>query len=302
MRESEGSSGDPTMGVVDGVGRDGWATMDDGVRLHYVERGEGPLVVLLHGFPQYWGAWRPQIPALAAAGFRVVAPDLRGYNLSDRPTSVHAYDIDRLARDVVVLVERLGASRAHVVGHDWGGAIAWRLAARHPERVHRLAILNSPHPGAYRRVVRRTNQLLRSWYVFAFQVPWLPERALAAFDHALLARTLRRSTARPGAFSEAEIARHKAAWRRPGALAATVNYYRALFHRPPDAVRGHARIAAPTLLLWAMDDHYLHPALSEGLERWVPNLRVVRLEHASHWLMVDEPERVSAELIGFFKA
>jgi pimeloyl-ACP methyl ester carboxylesterase len=301
MRESDVAPDDPTLGAADGAGRDLWLTMDDGVRLHCVERGEGPLVVLLHGFPQYWGAWRPQLPALADAGFRVVAPDLRGYNLSDRPRGIHAYDVDRIAWDVVQLVDRLGASRAHVVGHDWGGAVAWRLAARHPERVDRLVVLNAPHPRALARVVRRTTQALRSWYVLAFQLPWLPERLLAAFDFALLERVLRRSTTRPGAFDDAEIARHKAAWRRPGAFRAMLGWYRAALRRPPGAAHSHGRVLAPTLLLWAMRDPYLHPALSEGLERWVPDLRIVRLERSSHWLMVDEPERVNAELIAFLR-
>jgi epoxide hydrolase 4 len=218
---------DITTGEATGLGRDGWATMDDGVRLHYVERGAGPLVVLLHGFPQYWGAWRRQIPALADAGFRVVAPDLRGYNLSDRPAGVDAYRTGRLAWDIAMLVERLGAGRAHVVGHDWGGVVAWQLAARHPERVDRLAILNAPHPRRFVAALARTTQALRSWYAGFFQLPWLPERLLAAADFWLLARALRDGTARRGAFDDAEIARHRATWRRPGALTAMVQFYRA---------------------------------------------------------------------------
>lgn len=292
---------DPTLGAADGTGRDGWTTLDDGVRLHWVERGTGPLVVLLHGFPQYWGAWRAQIPALAAAGFRVVAPDLRGYNLSDRPASLAAYTMDRLVSDVAVLIERLGAPRAHVVGHDWGGVIAWTLASRHPQRVDRLAILNAPHPAAMRRAIRGSSQALRSWYVAAFQVPWLPERLLAMGDFAVLARTLRHGPARPGAFDEAEIARHKATWRRPGALAATVGYYRALRLSGTPAARRSVKVVTPTLVLWGMRDRYLHPSLAEGLERWVPNVRVVRLPEASHWIMHDEPERVSAELAAFLR-
>jgi epoxide hydrolase 4 len=285
---------DITTGAATGLGRDGWATMDDGVRLHYVERGTGPLLLLLHGFPQYWGAWRRQIPALADAGFRVVAPDLRGYNLSDRPAGIDAYRVGRLAWDVATLVERLGASRAHVVGHDWGGVVAWHVAARHPGRVDRLAIANAPHPRRFVASLTRTTQALRSWYAGFFQLPWLPERL-----RALLARVLRRSPARAGAFDEAEIARHRATWRRAGALTAMIHYYRAALRVAPAERHRRHEITAPTLVLWGMRDRYLHPSLCERLDRWAPDVRVVRFPDASHWLMEDEPERVNAELIAF---
>ena len=156
--------------------REGYADLGD-VRLHYVEAGEGPLVVLLHGFPEFWFSWRFQIPALAAAGFRVVAPDMRGYNLSSRPAEVAAYDTDRLAADVRGLIRELGAERALLAGHDWGGAVAWITAMNHPEVVERLAILNVPHPRRMLQGLRTPRQLAKSWYFLAFQVPWLPERA-----------------------------------------------------------------------------------------------------------------------------
>ena len=292
---------DPTTGAATGVGRDGWATMDDGVRLHYVERGRGPLVVLLHGFPQYWGAWRAQIPALADAGFRVIALDLRGYNLSGRPANVDAYRTSRVAWDVAELIEHLGERSAHVVGHDWGGVIAWKVAALHPARVARLAILNAPHPHHFVRVLGRTTQAFRSWYTVFFQLPWLPERMLSALDHALLERVLRRDPTRPGAFDDEEIARHRATWRREGAVHAMLSYYRAMLRASPAGGHRH-RIAAPTLMLWGLRDRYLHPSLCEGLQEFVHDVRVVRFPDASHWLMADEPERVSAELVTFLRA
>ena len=292
---------DPTTGAATGIGRDDWATMDDGVRLHYVERGAGPLVLLLHGFPQYWGAWRRQIPVLADAGFRVVAPDLRGYNLSDRPASTDAYQASRLAWDVAELIKGLGESRAHVVGHDWGGVIAWHLATRHPERVRSLAVLNAPHPRRFARALRRSTQAVRSWYAGFFQIPWLPERLLELGDHALLARVLRHSPARAGAFDEPEIARHRVTWRRPGAMRAALAYYRAAFSVRAAQAHRHATIATPTLVLWGMRDRYLLPSLCEGLDEWAPDVRVVRFPEASHWLMEDEPERVNAELVAFLR-
>ena len=161
--------------------RDGYADVGD-VRLHYVEAGEGPLVVLLHGFPEFWFGWRLQIAPLAAAGFRVVAPDMRGYNLSSRPDGVKAYGADKLAADIRGLIHERGAESALLVGHDWGGTVAWTLAMNHPEVVDRLAILDAAHPRKLNEGLRHPRQLLRSWYFFFFQLPWLPERIVRADD------------------------------------------------------------------------------------------------------------------------
>jgi pimeloyl-ACP methyl ester carboxylesterase len=315
MREPDQTSGDaarganddvsrdPTSGAATGLGRDGWATMDDGVRLHYVERGDGPLVVLLHGFPQYWGAWRHQVVALADARYRVVAPDLRGYNLSDKPASIEAYRASRLAWDVAELIDHVSDGRAHVVGHDWGGAIAWDVARRHPERVDRLAVLNAPHPRRLARVIRETTQALQSWYVLFFQLPWLPELVLSARDHAILADVLRHAPARRGAFDAAEIERHRVAWRRRGAITSMLAYYRAAMQvTSRSGARHQDPIGAPTLVLCGMRDRYLHASLCDGLEEWATDIRVVRFAEATHWIMEDEPERVNGELIAFLGA
>ncbi|MGQ9490001.1 MAG: alpha/beta fold hydrolase [Anaerolineae bacterium] len=196
-----------------------------GVRLHYVEAGTGPLIVLLHGFPEGWFAWQHQIPALAAAGYCVVAPDMRGYNLSGKPAGVRAYPADLLADDVAALIRALGDRRpdgsgapATVVGHDWGTAVAWLFAMRHPDLLARLAILNVPHPARMMQGLRTLRQLRKSWYIFFFQLPWLPEAALRARDFAVLRQTLRRDPVRPAAFSDEDIARYVEAARQPGAL------------------------------------------------------------------------------------
>jgi pimeloyl-ACP methyl ester carboxylesterase len=273
----------------------------NGVRLHWVEAGSGPLVVLLHGFPEFWYSWRHQIPALAAAGFRVLAPDLRGYNLSDKPPGVACYRLEALTADVAGLISHAGASSATVVGHDWGGGIAWTLALRRPEVVGKLAVLNAPHPAAFLRELRRPGQLLRSWYMFFFQLPWLPELLLRAGNFASLERTLRRDPLRPAVFSEDDIRRYKEALSRPGALTAAVNYYRAAFrqlHRASDAT---PPITVPTLLIWGERDHYLGPRLTEGLERWVPGIRIERLPGVSHWIQNDAPERVNELLVEFLR-
>jgi len=282
--------------------RDGYADLGS-VRLHYVEAGDGPLVVLLHGFPDFWYSWRAQIPALAAAGFRVVAPDLRGYNLSSRPPGVAAYDQDLLAADIRDLIHERGAERAFLVGHDWGGAVAWATAMNHPEVVQRLAVLNLPHPRRFLHALRTPRQLLKSWYMFFFQLPWLPERLLPLGRWQLFRLGFERD-ARAGAFTAADIDRYVEAWSQPGALTAGINYYRAAFRRSPRASEARLRpVTAPTLVIWGERDRYLGVEMAEPDRADVPDLRgVVRLPEASHWVQHDEPERVSRLLVEFFAA
>jgi pimeloyl-ACP methyl ester carboxylesterase len=271
-----------------------------GVRLHYVEAGEGPLVVLLHGFPEFWFSWRFQIPALAAAGFRVVAPDMRGYNLSDRPKGVEGYALETLARDVERLIRALGEERAVVVGHDWGGIVAWAVAMLYPERVGRLVILNVPHPERLARGLRTPRQLLKSSYAFFFQIPWLPEKVLRAGDFAIVRSVFRNDPVRPGTFGEDDMGRYVEALSRPGALTAAINYYRALARRAPALARTlRRRIEAPVLVIWGQRDLFLVPELARPNPALVPDARVERLPDASHWVQQDRPERVNALLLGF---
>ncbi|HET6865036.1 MAG TPA: alpha/beta hydrolase [Solirubrobacteraceae bacterium] len=297
------------MATVTDIGlRDGYADLGE-VRLHYVEAGpgEGPPVVLLHGFPEFWYGWRHQIPALTEAGFRAIAPDMRGYNLSSKPAEVSAYALRRLAGDIRDLIRERGLQRACLVGHDWGAAVAWVLAMAHPDVVERLAILNAPHPRRMLEALRRPGrQLAKSWYMFFFQLPGLPERAVRAGDW----RGLRygfEQDARPGAFTPADIERYREAWSQPGAATATINYYRASMRRPRRAASGggggsFAPVTAPTLVIWGEHDRYLSSSLAEPSRDDVPGLeRVVRLPEASHWVQHDEPDRVSELLIAHFK-
>jgi pimeloyl-ACP methyl ester carboxylesterase len=278
----------------------------NGIRLHWVEQGEGPIVVLLHGFPEFWYAWRHQIPALAAAGFRAVAPDLRGYNLSEKPRGVKAYRIEALLGDLQGLIALVGAeqgdARAHVVGHDWGGAFAWYAPLFLPERLFSLALLNAPHPLAFRRELRANpSQRKKSSYVFFFQLPWLPERRIRTGNYALLAKMLRRDPVARGAFTDEDIRLYKEALARPGALTAAVNWYRAALRYPP-RVRGRKwPEGLETLVVWGERDRYLGPGLLEGLDRWVPDLTVERIPEASHWVQADAPTRVNDLLVAFLK-
>jgi pimeloyl-ACP methyl ester carboxylesterase len=256
--------------------RDGYADLDT-VRLHFVEEGEGPLVLLLHGFPEFWYGWREQIGPLAEAGFRVVAPDLRGYNLSSKPAGRAAYRLDALASDVCELIEERGEASACIAGHDWGGAVAWATAMHHPEVVERLAILNAPHPSRFKQAVIRPRQAARSWYMAVFQLPWLPE---------LLG---------PKVFPQHDDPLYREAWHQPGALTAMLNYYRAMTPRTEILP-----VLAPTRVIWGEHDAYLIGDLAEPQRAEVPNLeRVIRLD-TSHWVQHEAPEEVTRLISEFF--
>jgi pimeloyl-ACP methyl ester carboxylesterase len=209
--------------------REGYADIGD-VRLHYVEAGEGPLVVLLHGFPEFWYGWRLQIKPLVAAGFRVVAPDMRGYNLSSRPKGVKAYETDRLTADIRGLIQERGDKTALLVGHDWGGSVAWATAMKYPDVVDRLAILNAAHPRKLSQGLHHPSQLRKSWYFFFFNLPDLPESVVRA-DHWHFFRHFLHD-ARP-AFTPEEIDRYIEAWSQPGASTGMINYYRSSVRTSP---------------------------------------------------------------------
>ena len=268
------------------------------VRLHYVEQGTGPLVLLLHGFPEFWYAWRHQIPTLAAAGFRVVAPDLRGYNLSDKPKEMEAYALKHVVEDVVALIHHLGERKAHVAGHDWGGIAGWWLAMLRAEALDRLVTINAPHPRIFAREFSKPKQILKSWYALFFQLPVLPEAALGAGTHRWIERMLRHDPVRPNAYTEEDIRRYKEALAQPGAVPAMLNYYRAARRVPRPKT---CTVEAPTLVIWGDRDAALNIENSQGLEKYVTHVRVEHIPDASHWVLADAPERVNELMIPFLK-
>jgi epoxide hydrolase 4 len=269
------------------------------MHFHLVEAGMGLPVLFLHGFPEFWYSWRHQILGLSQAGFRTIAPDLRGYNLSDRPAGVAKYRTKTLVADIAAIIGELNLGRVHVVGHDWGGLLAWRLAALHPELVDKLVVMNAAHPMAYRRELRRNPlQWLRSYYVLLFQLPWLPERLISANDFASIERAWRRQPVNPGAFSDDDIAQYKQALGTSG-VTAPINYYRAAFRYSADLFGPPQRITAPTTIIWGQRDPFMTSAVNERLGEWVPNLTVHYLPDASHWVQNDAPEAVNRLLIEF---
>jgi pimeloyl-ACP methyl ester carboxylesterase len=274
----------------------------DGVTLHAVQTGDphGPLVLLLHGFPEFWYGWRHQLGPLADAGFRVVAPDQRGYATSDKPPRVADYNLDRLAADIASAITALGAERARVVGHDWGGVVAWWLALRYPERVERLTILNAPHPPLmWRSLWRNPRQLVRSWYIFMMQVPWLPEWTAPWRNWRAVVRAMQ-SSSRPGTFTPEDFDRYRWAWSRPGAYHAMLNWYRAALRaRPPEPA--DLRIRVPTLVLWGARDKFIGRELAVASVAQCEDGRLEYIEEATHWVQHEEPERVNRRLIEFLK-
>ena len=275
----------------------------NGLDLHVVMAGpaDGPLVLLLHGFPEFWYGWRKQIPALAAAGYHVWAPDQRGYNHSAKPPGIAAYDIDLLARDVVGLIDAAGRRQVHLVGHDWGAAVAWWVAGHYPDRLASLTILNVPHLAVMQRaILSNPAQRRRSWYIYFFQLPWLPERSLRDRNWTNAIRSLKGSSRR-GTFSADDLAAYRQAWSQPGAITAMLHWYRAAA-RHFFKLGSLGRIHVPTLMLWGARDIALGRELAQPSIELCDDGRLVLLEEASHWVQHEEPEQVNRHLLAFLGA
>jgi len=275
-----------------------------GVDLHCLVCGpeDGELVILLHGFPEYSGCWRDYMPALAAEGYRVVAPDQRGYGKSDKPPRVSDYGIDTLTDDVAALLQTLGRERAHLVGHDWGAAVTWWAAHSRPELVKTATVMNVPHPVAMQRTLRSgsLSQMKRSWYILFFQIPWLPERALGANRAARLCRTLK-ATSVPGAFSDETLRDYVEAWLEPGALTGMLQWYRAAARVKP-APLPTAQVEVPLLMIWGEQDHALGFEMVEPSMAMVRDGRLVRFADATHWVNHEKTEENIPLLLEQFRS
>ena len=273
-----------------------------GLRLHAAAAGpqDGPLVILLHGWPEFWFSWRKQIPALAGAGYRVVAPDQRGYNLSDK---IGPYDIFTLAQDTANLIAACGREQAFVAGHDWGAAVAWSTAILHPERVKKLAIFNVPHPALMLGGLRTAGlrQALKSYYIYFFQIRRLPEWLLSRNEYAGLRRLLQ-STSRPGTFSRRELDFYADAWSQRGTLTASLGWYRALPQTAMSSRRSelNQKVPAPTLIQWGEQDVALDLSLAIKSLNWCKQGQLIRYPRATHWVHHEEVTEVNARLVSFF--
>ncbi|MEB3356127.1 MAG: alpha/beta hydrolase, partial [Synechococcales bacterium] len=265
----------------------------NGITLHCVTQGQGDLMVMLHGFPECWYSWRHQIPEFAQQ-YRVIAPDLRGYNESDKPKGVEAYRMSELVKDVEGLVHRAGYDRCILVGHDWGGAIAWNVAITCPDLVERLIVMNIPHPAKFAAGLQTPQQLMRSWYVFFFQIPWLPEWLISLNDYEAIASAFLDMAVDKSAFSPADIDVYKDVAAKRGGLTAMLNYYRSLLQHPSQAIdRQWPVIHSPTLMIWGENDAALGIELTYGTDQYVSNLDICYIPHCSHWVQQEQPHQVN---------
>ncbi|MES2620752.1 MAG: alpha/beta hydrolase [Bacteroidota bacterium] len=271
----------------------------NGIKLHYIEEGGGELVILLHGFPEFWFGWRKQIPVLSKQ-YRVIAPDMRGYNLSGKPANVSDYKIEILAKDIAELVKALGEQKAIIVGHDWGAAVAWAVAALHQEVVKKLAILNVPHPSEMKVAFEKFNlaQWKKSWYIFFFQLPFLPEKIVGTerfFRKSFAALSMNKN-----AFSEEDVKKYVEAFKQPGAVKATIAYYRSAFRGIFSGVKFH-KIEAPVLVLWGEKDIALGKELTYRTKDYCENsCEIIYDSTSGHFIQHDNPDWVNENLLKFF--
>ena len=273
----------------------------NGIQLHVVEDGPstGPLVILLHGFPECWASWSRHISYLAALGFRVWVPDQRGYNLSEKPKDISSYSLDQLAADVIGLIDAAEQRKAYLVGHDWGAAVAWWVATVAPERLERIVAINVPHPSVMlTQLWHNPRQLLRSWYIFFFQIRWLPELIAPLGNWALPIQSMLRSC-RSGTFNETQLDVYRRAWSQPRAWSSMLHWYRAALIYPPKLL-STPRVVVPTLLIWGGLDVFLGRELVQKSIELCQQGQLVMIEDATHWVHHEQADRVGDVIKEFF--
>jgi pimeloyl-ACP methyl ester carboxylesterase len=274
----------------------------NGISLHVVQAGpdNGTPIIFLHGFPEFWYGWRRQIDFFAQSGCRLIIPDQRGYNLSDKPREIEEYHIDRLADDIIGLMDALHLEKVHLVGHDWGGAVAWRIASQYPQRLEKLIILNVPHPSVMQRSLRKSRaQLWKSWYILFFQIPLLPEMLIQRNDWSRAVKALLNSS-RPDTFTDNDLERYREAWSRPWAFRSMINWYRVALRVKTKPSR-FPLIPVPTLLIWGTEDKFLGREMAEPSIEKCENGQLVFIEGATHWVQHEEPEQVNLLIRNFIE-
>ncbi len=272
--------------------REQFITVND-VKLHVVEAGpqDGEVVLFLHGYPEFWYSWRKQLNFFADKGYRAIAPDQRGYNLSDKPEGIDAYQLDKLAGDIAGLIDALGVDQVNLVGHDWGSLVTWWTATRYPEKLKTITTINAPHPYVMLdNLESSVGQLLKSWYALFYQIPGVPEQVMSQDNFARLKASLLGSI--PGSFTDEDLTKHVEAWSQPGALTNMVNWYRALIQRRPERIPG-LKIPAPALVIWGVHDIYLGQEMASRNADLCMDCRIVYFENNTHWVVDEEPDAIN---------
>ena len=273
----------------------------NGIKLHYVARGTGKLILMLHGFPEFWYSWRHQIDEFSQ-DYHTVALDLRGYNDSDKPDRVANYRMSELIADIRGVISGLGYEDCILIAHDWGGAIAWNFAYAYPEMVEKLIVLNMPHPAKFAEGLQTPQQLLKSWYVFAFQIPWLPEFVFQLNNYQAIAEAFSGMAIDKTAFSQEDLNAYREAAAKPGALTAMINYYRCIF---PSLFQGDRQswgvLDVPTLTIWGEKDTALGKELTYGTEAYVRDWQIKYIPNCSHWVQQEQPAVVNMYIKEFLQ-
>lgn len=273
----------------------------NGIKLHVMESGpaDGPMILFLHGFPEFWYAWRKQVDYFAEKGYLVVVPDQRGYNLSDKPEGIASYKIDELAKDIVGLIDAYGRKQTYLVGHDWGASVSWWVALKYPKRISKLVIMNVPHPKVMaKNLFSNPRQMQRSWYIFYFQLPGVVEKFAAANDYDWPIQVLA-STSRPGAFTASELEEYRKAFKQPEAFSAMVNWYRALIQTKSEQPLSF-EVTMPMIFLWGVKDVALLHEMADESMAFCRQGKLIKFSEATHWIQHEEAEKVNPLLADFF--
>jgi len=274
----------------------------NGVKLHVMEAGpqDGPMILFLHGFPEFWYAWRKQLQYFADKGYLVVAPDQRGYNLSDKPEGVAAYKIDELAKDIIGLIDAYGRKQINLVGHDWGASVSWWVALKYPERIKKLVILNVPHPKVMaKHVFTDTEQMKKSWYIFYFQIPGAVDHLAAASNYEWVIQLITTS-ANPGAFTSQELEEYRKAFKQPGAFTAMVNWYRAMVQTKQEPPKSFD-VTMPMILMWGEDDVAMLTEMADQSMAYCKEGCLIKFPGTSHWIQHEQAAKINPLIEDFFK-
>jgi pimeloyl-ACP methyl ester carboxylesterase len=274
----------------------------NGIKLHVMEAGpaDGPMILFLHGFPEFWYAWRKQLQFFADKGYLVVAPDQRGYNLSDKPEGIASYKIDELAKDIIGLIDAYGRKQVNLVGHDWGASVSWWVALKYPERIRKLVILNVPHPKVMaKNIFTNVEQMKKSWYIFYFQIPGAVDKLAKATNYEWVLQMITTS-ANPGAFTPAELEEYRKAFSQPGAFTAMVNWYRAMVQTqqvPPASFD----VTMPMIFMWGEEDVAMLTEMADQSMAYCKQGTLIKMPGVSHWIQHEQADKVNAIIEEFFK-